>query len=74
MRSGHQADTAVLCLAWSLSQPTVLASGAADQKIVLWDVRQARSCLATLDCNNTNTRQAPTICKSLPNFPSTLTD
>ena len=61
MRSGHQADTAVLSLAWSLSQPSVLASGAADQRIVLWDVRQASSCLARLDCNNTNTRQPPTI-------------
>ena len=78
LRSGHQVDTAVLCLAWSLSQPTVLASGAADQKIVLWDVRQARSCLATLDCNNTrsrHTRQAPTTWKWLPiiaNFFSNL--
>ena len=60
-RSGHQADTAVLSLAWSLSQPNILASGAADQKIVLWDVRQASSCLATLDCDNTGNRQASTI-------------
>ena len=71
LRSGHQADTSVLCLAWSLTQPTVLASGAADQRVVLWDVRQARSCLATLDCNitgnNTSSRQAQ-ISSSLPSI------
>jgi len=54
LRGGHQTDSQVFSLAWSLSQPTVLATGAADNNILLWDVRRADSCIMKLDCNKTS--------------------
>eukprot|EP00092_Neocalanus_flemingeri_P002128 GFUD01002268.1.p1 GENE.GFUD01002268.1~~GFUD01002268.1.p1 ORF type:complete len:403 (+),score=84.44 GFUD01002268.1:59-1267(+) len=47
---GHGAE--VVSLAWSLGQPNILATGGADKKVILWDVRQARSYLQYLDYNN----------------------
>ena len=41
------------CLAWSSGGHTsILASGAADCRLLLWDVRQARSCIRQLDYND----------------------
>ena len=48
--SGHTKP--VNCVRWSRHAPYCLASGGADGKIALWDVRKARSCLAYLDANN----------------------
>ncbi|XP_023328681.1 DNA excision repair protein ERCC-8 [Eurytemora carolleeae] len=47
---GHSGE--VNCCAWSRADPWVLASGSADKKIMLWDVRQSRSYLTYLDYNN----------------------
>jgi len=47
---GHEGE--VLTCTWSKLNPRVLATGAADNKIILWDVRQARSYLAYLDFND----------------------
>ncbi|GAU97188.1 hypothetical protein RvY_08530 [Ramazzottius varieornatus] len=48
--SGHSKP--VNCVRWSRHAANCLASGGADGKIALWDVRKARSCLAYLDANN----------------------
>ena len=37
---GHGGE--VLSCAWARHQPSVLATGAADSKIILWDVRQVK--------------------------------
>jgi len=47
---GHGAE--VCTLAWSVAQPNILATGGADKKVILWDVRQARSYMKYLDYNN----------------------
>jgi len=47
---GHCGEILTCC--WSRSDPRILATGAADKKIILWDVRQSRSFLASLDYNN----------------------
>lgn len=47
---GHEAE--VITCVWSRANPRILASGGADKKIMLWDVRQAKSFLASLDFNN----------------------
>ena len=47
---GHLA--AVTCIRWSRHEPYQLATGGADGRILLWDVRKARSCLGHLDANN----------------------
>ncbi|XP_055345286.1 DNA excision repair protein ERCC-8-like [Paramacrobiotus metropolitanus] len=48
--SGH--NHPVNCVRWSRHSPSVLASGGVDGKIILWDVRKARSLLGYLDNNN----------------------
>ena len=60
LRGGHQADTKVTSLAWSLSQPTVLASGGVDRNIFLWDIRRADSCLMRLDSDSVKVRRQKT--------------
>merc|ERR1719357_1393203 len=47
---GHSSE--VLTLSWSHAQPNILATGSLDKKVMLWDVRQARSYLRYLDYNN----------------------
>jgi len=47
---GHTGE--VFALAWHPGESTVLASGSSDHKIMLWDVRQSKSYLCTLDYNN----------------------
>ncbi|OQV17105.1 DNA excision repair protein ERCC-8 [Hypsibius exemplaris] len=47
---GHRA--AVTCTRWANDGPYLLATGGADGKILLWDVRKARSCLGHLDSGN----------------------
>ncbi|XP_022087344.1 DNA excision repair protein ERCC-8-like [Acanthaster planci] len=47
---GHRA--AVMCLKWSPKQEFLLASGSQDNKLLLWDVRRAKSCLMALDQHN----------------------
>lgn len=47
---GHSAE--VLSCSWAHHKPNVLATGAADSKVILWDVRQARSYIDYLDYNN----------------------
>lgn len=48
----------VNCVRWSRYSPHMVATGGADGKIALWDVRKARSCMAYLDHNN-STWNAP---------------
>ena len=60
LRGGHQADTKVTSLAWSLSQPNVLASGGVDRNIFLWDIRRADSCLMRLDSDSVKVRRQKT--------------
>jgi len=47
---GHTAE--VITLAWSPGQPNILATGGVDKKVILWDVRQAKSYVQYLDYNN----------------------
>jgi len=47
---GHEGE--VLTCTWSRLNHKILASGSVDKKIMLWDVRQAKSFLAILDFNN----------------------
>ena len=56
---GHTAE--VVTLAWSLGQPNILATGGADNKVMLWDVRQARSYLQYLDYNNVRFKRSKDI-------------
>eukprot|EP00090_Calanus_glacialis_P006873 TRINITY_DN15373_c0_g1_i1.p1 TRINITY_DN15373_c0_g1~~TRINITY_DN15373_c0_g1_i1.p1 ORF type:complete len:405 (+),score=102.14 TRINITY_DN15373_c0_g1_i1:44-1258(+) len=56
---GHAAE--VVTLAWSLGQPNILATGGGDNKVILWDVRQARSYLQYLDYNNVRFKRSKDI-------------
>ncbi|NWI90935.1 ERCC8 protein, partial [Pitta sordida] len=47
---GHR--QAVLAVSWSPCHEYVLATGSADGKVKLWDVRRASGCLNTLDQHN----------------------
>eukprot|EP00088_Acartia_fossae_P018314 TRINITY_DN2057_c0_g1_i1.p1 TRINITY_DN2057_c0_g1~~TRINITY_DN2057_c0_g1_i1.p1 ORF type:complete len:410 (+),score=71.74 TRINITY_DN2057_c0_g1_i1:104-1333(+) len=47
---GHKGE--VYALAWNPANAAILATGSADKKVMLWDVRQGKSFLATLDYNN----------------------
>lgn len=47
---GHQ--NSVLTAKWSPRNQYIVASGGADHRINLWDVRRAKSCLMTLDMDN----------------------
>ncbi|XP_002733656.1 DNA excision repair protein ERCC-8-like [Saccoglossus kowalevskii] len=47
---GHKAS--VLSVKWSPRDEFLLASGSRDSKIMLWDVRRAKSCLSILDQHN----------------------
>ncbi|NXG15946.1 ERCC8 protein, partial [Grallaria varia] len=47
---GHR--QAVLAVSWSPRHEYVLATGSADGKVKLWDVRRASGCLSTLDQHN----------------------
>jgi WD40 repeat protein len=48
--SGHRES--VLSVCWSPRSDNLLASGGCDHCILLWDVRKARSCVASLDQHN----------------------
>eukprot|EP00730_Choanoeca_flexa_P005833 TRINITY_DN12029_c4_g1_i1.p1 TRINITY_DN12029_c4_g1~~TRINITY_DN12029_c4_g1_i1.p1 ORF type:complete len:397 (+),score=50.89 TRINITY_DN12029_c4_g1_i1:169-1359(+) len=58
VRSGSKTHTlkghsgATLAADWSPNVEHVLATGGTDKRILLWDVRRARSCLAALDLDN----------------------
>eukprot|EP00045_Choanoeca_perplexa_P004431 m.38023 g.38023 ORF g.38023 m.38023 type:complete len:400 (-) comp12569_c0_seq1:118-1317(-) len=58
VRSGSKTHTlrghtkAVLSADWSPQLEHVLATGGADHRILLWDIRRAKSCLAALDVDN----------------------
>jgi len=47
---GHTGE--VFTLAWHPGESRILATGSRDHKIMLWDVRQSKSYLCTLDYNN----------------------
>ncbi|CAH1243109.1 ERCC8 [Branchiostoma lanceolatum] len=47
---GHRA--AVKCARWSPRNPYLLATGSQDNKVLLWDVRSAKSSLMSLDQHN----------------------
>ncbi|XP_077981319.1 DNA excision repair protein ERCC-8-like isoform X2 [Glandiceps talaboti] len=47
---GHKG--AILTVKWSTRDEFLLATGGRDSKLMLWDVRRAKSCLATLDQHN----------------------
>ena len=44
---GHNEE--VYCCKWSPTQEYVVASGSADRKVMLWDIRSAKGCLTTFD-------------------------
>ncbi|XP_078485002.1 cockayne syndrome 1 homolog [Ciona intestinalis] len=50
---GHR-DT-VLCVKWSPKDEYVLASGSEDNRVLIWDVRQAKAVLHNLDQHNGDT-------------------
>lgn len=54
---GH--EHGVLCCQWSPVEEHLLATGGLDSAILLWDVRFARSCLASLDrtCTSVSSRR-----------------
>jgi DNA excision repair protein ERCC-8 len=58
VRSGSKTHTlrghtkAVLTADWSPQLEHVLATGGVDNRILLWDIRRAKSCLAALDVDN----------------------
>ncbi|XP_071485001.1 DNA excision repair protein ERCC-8-like [Diadema antillarum] len=47
---GH--DASVLCVRWSSKHEFLLATGSQDNKILLWDIRQAKGNLMALDQHN----------------------
>ncbi|XP_065518043.1 DNA excision repair protein ERCC-8 isoform X3 [Lathamus discolor] len=47
---GHRQE--VLAVAWSPRHEYILATGSADGRVKLWDVRRASGCLSTLDQHN----------------------
>lgn len=47
---GHKKSVVSVC--WSTRSEHVLASGSSDNRILLWDVRKASSCMASLDQHN----------------------
>lgn len=54
LRSGHTGY--VSTVAWSRANSSILASGGSDGKVVLWDVRKARSYIQYLDFNKVKAR------------------
>lgn len=50
---GHQSG-GVLSVKWSPTVPYILASGGSDGTVRIWDIRQSKSCIGSLDCLNTN--------------------
>lgn len=55
LRGGH-GDRNARTLSWSPVHQNILCSGGADGRVVLWDVRMAKSFLRYLDCNRISRR------------------
>lgn len=51
---GHNAQA--LCCKWSPREEYLLATGSCDNRVLMWDVRAARSCLRSLDQHNGRAR------------------
>lgn len=58
----HQGD--VLSCNWSPFEEHILATGGADNKVLLWDIRSAKSCLMSLNRCNTKENNACNPCKN----------
>lgn len=59
---GH--TSAILTCRWSTKDEFLLASGSCDNKIILWDVRSAKSCLKVLDQHNGKGRSRKDTCSN----------
>nr|CAB3243396.1 CKN1 Cockayne syndrome 1 homolog [Phallusia mammillata] len=58
MLRGHVGN--VLCVRWSPKDEFHLASGSVDNKVLMWDVRHAKSILRTFDQHNSESSGDPT--------------